>query len=298
MARGPRIDAPGVAHHVMIRGIERRKIFHDTEDYESFLSRLDVLVPELGFRCFAWALMPNHVHLALQTGPVPLARLMARVGTGYALGFNHRHQRVGHLFQNRYRSRPVNDDRDLLGLILYIHRNPLRAGLVDEPDELGRFPWCGHGALSGDRPPRSFEAPSVTLRLFSDDPLDARRHLSSRMQTSEDSDPLEELRLGDSSRREEPPAPSHNSIASMEELIETVCAAHDLPRSALGSGIRGPRVVAVRAEVACRATRELGVTSRVVARALGVSNATVSRALNGGTVPSRALAQSRSHEVT
>lgn len=281
----------------MIRGIERRTIFHDTEDYESFLSRLDVLVPELGFRCFAWALMPNHVHMALQTGPVPLPRLMARLGTAYALRFNRRHQRVGHLFQNRYRSRLVNDDRDLLGLILYIHRNPLRAGLVDEPDELGCFPWCGHGALSGDRPPRSFEEPSVTLRLFAEDPLDARRHLSSRMQTSEDSDPTEELRLEDSSRRENPRAPSRNSIASMEELIDAVCAAHGLPRSALGPGLRGPRVVEVRAEVACRATRELGVTSRVVARALGVSSATVSRALNGGTVPSRALAQGRSHEV-
>lgn len=296
MPRGPRIDAPGVAHHVMIRGIERRTIFRDTDDYESFLSRLDVLVPELGFRCFAWALMPNHVHLALQTGPVPLPRLMARLGTAYALRFNQRHRRVGHLFQNRYRSRLVNDDRDLLGLVLYIHRNPLRAGLVDEPGELGRFPWCGHGALSGDRPPRPFEEPGLTLRLFADDLLEARRHLSSRMQTAEDTDPTAELRVEDSSRREDPRERSRSSIASMEELIDAVCAAHGLPRSALGPGLRGPHAVAVRAEVACRATRELGVTSRVIARALGVSNATVSRALNGGTVPSRTLAQPRSHE--
>lgn len=283
MPRGPRIDAPGVAHHVMIRGIERRTIFYDTEDYESFLSRLDVLVPELGFRCFAWALMPNHVHLALQTGPVPLPRLMARLGTAYALRFNHRHQRVGHLFQNRYRSRLVNDDRDLLGLVLYIHRNPLRAGLVDGPDSLRHFPWCGHGALSGDRPPRSFEEPCVTLRLFADDPADARRQLSIWMQTPADSDPLDELRLEDSSPRRELPAPSRSSNASMEELIGAVCAAHGLPRSALGPGLRGPRVVAVRAEVARRATRELGVTGHAVARALGVSEATVSRALNGSS---------------
>ena len=149
MPRGPRVDAAGAVHHVMLRGIERRQIFLDARDHEDFLRRLDHLIPELGFRCFAWVLMPNHVHLALQTGPVPLPRLMARLGTGYAGYFNRRHDRVGHLFQNRYKSRLVADERDLLGVVLYVHRNPLRAGLVASMEALGRLDWCGHGALSG-----------------------------------------------------------------------------------------------------------------------------------------------------
>jgi REP element-mobilizing transposase RayT len=156
----------------MIRGIERRRIFQDSKDYEDFVSRLDRLVPELGFLCFAWVLMPNHAHLALQTGPVPLPRLMARLGTGYARTFNGRHRRVGHLLQNRYQSRLVEDDRDLLGLVRYIHCNPLRAGLVPSGETLSDFPWCGHGALTGERPARPFETPKAALCLLAEEPIE------------------------------------------------------------------------------------------------------------------------------
>jgi REP element-mobilizing transposase RayT len=157
MARRPRDDAPGAAHHVMLRGIERSPIFLDDADREDFLRRLARLITELGFLCFAWVLMPNHVHLVIRSGPVRISRLMARLGTGYARYFNERHERVGHLFQNRFRSRRAIDDADLMGLVLYVTRNPLEAGLVADPLELERFPWCALGALMGyllDQRPR------------------------------------------------------------------------------------------------------------------------------------------------
>ncbi|MBW1688614.1 MAG: transposase, partial [Deltaproteobacteria bacterium] len=125
MPRGPRIDAAGAAQHVIVRGIEGRRIFRDDADREDFVERLERLLPELGFLCYAWAFVPNHAHLVLQTGPVPLSRLMARLLTGYARRFNERHERSGHLFQNRFRSRVIEDDSDLLGVVLYVHRNPL-----------------------------------------------------------------------------------------------------------------------------------------------------------------------------
>lgn len=259
MPRGPRIDAPGAVHHVMIRGIERRRIFHDTEDYEDFLARLDRLVPELGFLIFTWVLMPNHAHFALQTGPVPLPRLMARLGTGYAVRFNNRHQRVGHLVQNRYRSRLVEDDRDLLGLIRYIHGNPLRAGLVPSAEALGGFPWCGYAALTGERPARPFEAPTATLRLLAEEPAEARRHLRHWMQQPADSTDL--------------------ATPALAELIQAVCTAHGLPPEALGGGQRGRPVLEARSELARRATQDLDFPIRAVARALGVSDSTMSRAL-------------------
>jgi REP element-mobilizing transposase RayT len=254
----------------MIRGIERRRIFHDTEDYEDFLTRLDRLVPELGFLFYTWVLMPNHVHFALQTGPVPLPRLMARLGTGYALMFNRRHQRVGHLVQNRYRSRLVENDRDLLGLIRYIHGNPLRAGLVPSAEALSGFPWCGYGALTGERPARPFEAPSATLRLLAEEPVEARRQLRDWMQQPVDSPRLESR-----------PRPDADYIANpaLTELIQAVCAAHGLPPEALGSGQRGRPVLEARSELALRATQDLGLPARSVARALGVSDSTMSRAL-------------------
>jgi REP element-mobilizing transposase RayT/uncharacterized protein YjiS (DUF1127 family) len=263
----------------MIRGIERRQIFHDTEDYEDFLSRLDRLIPELGFLCFAWVLMPNHAHLALQTGPVPLRRLMARLETGYAVTFNRRHRRVGHLLQNRYQSRLLKSDRDLLGLVRYIHCNPLRAGLVPSAETLGGFPWCGHGALTGVRPTRAFEAPKATLRLLAEEPTEARRQLCHWMRQSPDSTDFAPRPLEEAPAEQPWPDFASPETVALKELIQAVCTARGLPPEALGSRRRSRRVLEARSELARRAIRDLGLSSRAVARALGVSDSTVSRAL-------------------
>ncbi len=99
MPRQARIDAPGALHHVIIRGIERKAIFKDTKDYRNFLDRLGLVLTETETPCFAWALMSNHAHLLLRTGPVSLSLVMRRLLTGYAQQFNRRHQRHGHVFQ-------------------------------------------------------------------------------------------------------------------------------------------------------------------------------------------------------
>ena len=104
MPRQARIDAPGALHHVIIRGIERKRIFEDDKDREDFLERLCGLLQEKPTPCYAWALMTNHVHLLLRTGQVPIASIMRRLLTGYAVRFNRRHHRHGHLFQNPYKS--------------------------------------------------------------------------------------------------------------------------------------------------------------------------------------------------
>jgi REP element-mobilizing transposase RayT len=101
MPRKARIDAPGALHHIMSRGIERRKIFHDDTDRNSFIERFGRLVSETKTVCYAWALLPNHFHLLMKTGNVSIATVMRRLLTGYAVTFNRRHRRIGHLFQNR-----------------------------------------------------------------------------------------------------------------------------------------------------------------------------------------------------
>ncbi len=93
--------------------------------------------------------MPNHFHLLVRTGQEPLAGSMRRLMTGYAINFNLRHKRRGHLFQNRYKSIVCQEDLYLLELTCYIHLNPLRAGLVPDLEALGRYPWSGHSALIG-----------------------------------------------------------------------------------------------------------------------------------------------------
>jgi len=133
----------------MARGIERRKLFLDDKDRESFLDRLAVILEEIQTQCYAWALIPNHFHLLLRTGPTPLSKVMRRLMTGYAVTFNKRHKRSGHLFQNRYKSIICEEDPYLLELIRYVHLNPLRAELVQDLNELDNYPWAGHIAILG-----------------------------------------------------------------------------------------------------------------------------------------------------
>ncbi|MBW2247201.1 MAG: transposase [Deltaproteobacteria bacterium] len=147
MPRKARIDAPGALHHVIVRGIERGKIFRSDYDRKNFLNRLGKLIPETQTDCFAWALIPNHVHLLLRTGLVPISVLMSRLLTGYAVWFNKKYRRHGQLFQNRYKSILCQEDPYLKELVRYIHLNPLRAGLVEDMKKLDKHPWCGHSVL-------------------------------------------------------------------------------------------------------------------------------------------------------
>lgn len=161
MPRQARLDAPGALQHVMARGIEHRKIFWDDKDRSSFLERLAVILEETQTQCYAWALIPNHFHLLLRTGPTFLSTVMSRLITGYAVTFNIRHRRSGHLFQNRYKSVICEEDAYLLELIRYIHLNPLRANLVKDLKELDNYLWTGHSALVGKR--KNLLIPDVPL---------------------------------------------------------------------------------------------------------------------------------------
>jgi len=151
MPRQPRLDAPGFLQHVMARGIERRKLFRDDKDRKSFLDRLATILEETQTQCYAWSLIPNHFHLLLRTGPTPLSKVMRRLMTGYAVTFNKRHKRSGHLFQNRYKSVICEEDPYLLELIRYIHLNPLRAGIVKDLKVLDKYPWTGHSTILGKK---------------------------------------------------------------------------------------------------------------------------------------------------
>ena len=116
-------------------------------------------------QCYAWALIPNHFHLLLRTGLTPLSKVMRRLMTGYAVTFNKRHKRSGHLFQNRYKSVVCEEDQYLLELIRYIHLNPLRAGLVKDLKELDKYPWTGHSAILGKRKNSLVPCPSPKNRF-------------------------------------------------------------------------------------------------------------------------------------
>jgi len=174
MPRKARIDAPGALHHIIVRGIERRKIFYDDFDRDNFLERLGSVLTETSTPCFAWALIPNHLHMLLRTGDAPIATVMRRLLTGYAVSFNRRHRRHGQLFQNRYKSILCQEDLYLLELVRYIHLNPLRARNVKRLRELGRYPYCGHSVLMG-KIKREWQDTDYILRFYHSQYLTARR---------------------------------------------------------------------------------------------------------------------------
>ena len=147
MPRRSRIDVSGALHHIMVRGIEKGTIFRNDSDRNNFLERLEKVLQDTKTPCYAWALIPNHFHLLLRTGNVPISTIMSRLLTGYALWFNRTHQRYGHLFQNRFKSILCQEDAYLRELVRYIHLNPIRAKVVKDLDELSRYPYYGHGVL-------------------------------------------------------------------------------------------------------------------------------------------------------
>lgn len=174
MPRQARFDAPDTLHHVMVRGLERRPIFRDDADRADFVARLAALALPGAFQVYAWALLPNHAHLLVRTGTCPLARTMRSLLTGYAGAFNRRHRRVGHLFQNRYKSIVVEEKPYLLELVRYLHLNPLRAKVIADLRTLDRYPWAGHSALLGTVP-RPWQSTDAILGQFARTLRRARR---------------------------------------------------------------------------------------------------------------------------
>jgi putative transposase len=173
MPRSARLDAPGVLHHIMIRGIERRKIFRDNKDRDDFLERLSVILPETETSCYAWSFLNNHAHFLFKSGEAGISKVMRKLLTGYAVTFNHKYKRHGQLFQNRYKSIICQEDVYFKELLRYIHLNPLRAKLVATITELNGYPYCGHSALIGKRP-RKWQDTRYVLANFGETVKKAR----------------------------------------------------------------------------------------------------------------------------
>lgn len=134
-------------HHVMSRGVDRALIFLDDFDRREFRLRLTRCVDETDVEVLAWVLMPNHFHILTKTGEVPLSRFMSKLLTGYAGYFNRKHDRVGHLFQGRYKSVLVQYDSYYLKLVRYIHLNPLHSKVVRDKYSLDKYRWGSHHSI-------------------------------------------------------------------------------------------------------------------------------------------------------
>jgi putative transposase len=174
MPRQARLDSPGTLHHVIVRGIEQRQIVDDDNDRKNFVDRMGSLAVETGTAMYAWALLMTHAHILLRSGPLGLSKYMKRFLTSYAVFYNRRHRRHGHVFQNRYKSIVVEEDAYFKELVRYIHLNPLRAHMIGSFNALNRYPWCGHAVIVG-RLSNDWQDKTYVLRWFGGKEGDAQR---------------------------------------------------------------------------------------------------------------------------
>ena len=206
MPRPPRLDSTGTVTHVVARGNERRPLFRDDADRTKYLELLGEACGRYGARAFAWCLMPNHIHLALQTGSAPISRLVHDVHSRYAQYFNRRWERSGHLFQGRFQGIIVDREGYLLEVVRYIHRNPVKARLVARPEE---FPWSSHGAYLSTGP--SWLASGEVLGLLAGGRPKARRL-------------FQEFVTGASAGRYDPDGARFGAVVGGEDFVRTALA--------------------------------------------------------------------------
>jgi REP element-mobilizing transposase RayT len=128
----------------MLRGTNKQLIFEDTEDHSKFLSCLSEVKKLSGFKLFAYCLMGNHIHLLIKEGNEPLSQIFRRLGARYAFWFNWKYERSGHLFQDRFRSEPIESDEYFLMVLMYIYQNPVKAGICSRPE---KYQWCSRKLL-------------------------------------------------------------------------------------------------------------------------------------------------------
>lgn len=141
MPRRARKKGESGIYHAMLRGINKQTIFEDEEDYEKFEQVLKDCKKISGYSLFAYCLMGNHVHLLVKEGREDLDIIFKRIGSRYVYWYNNKYQRTGHLFQDRYKSEPVDTDAYFLAVLRYIHQNPVKAGLCDN---LSSYKWSSY----------------------------------------------------------------------------------------------------------------------------------------------------------
>lgn len=135
MPRQARRQSESGIYHVMLRGINKQQIFEDEEDFEKFISVVKDCKGISGFKLFAYCLMGNHIHLLIKPEKENLELIFKRIGSRYVYWYNWKYHRTGHLFQDRYKSEPIDDEGYFLTVLRYIHQNPIKADLCKKLDD-------------------------------------------------------------------------------------------------------------------------------------------------------------------
>ena len=318
MPRKARLDAPGTLHHAIVRGIEKRCIVNDDKDRENFVTRMGELCLETETAIYAWALMSNHAHMLLKSGREGISTYMRRLLSGYAITYNLRHRRCGHLFQNRYKSIVCEEDAYFKELVRYIHLNPLRANIVDSLSKLVRYRWCGHGVILG-RFQNSWQDQDYVLSWFGKEQSEAKRQYqqfvkkgvdlgsrpdliggglvrslggwaavkSTRRRDAKEkgderilgSGKFVEKLLNEAERKTKYQFTTLELLEKAKAVMDAYCQQHEIEMDLIRSGSRAGQVPKHRAKLATKLVTEVGLSMAETGRQLGLSTSGVAQIL-------------------
>ena len=319
MPRKARLDSPGTLHHVIVRGINKRRIVNDAADRKDFVRRMGELAEGTETSIYAWALMTNHAHILLRSAPIGLSGYMRRLLTGYAVSYNHRHRRWGHLFQNRYKSIICEEDAYFTELVRYIHLNPLRAKLVKNFEKLDRYRWCGHGVIMG-KIKNEWQDRDYVLKWFGKKEGEAKKNYRQyvkkgieegrrpelvggglirslggwsavkALRRSGDRELSDDRILGSGEFVERTIKEAHANVryqfsvneqaGKIDEYIARICKKEKVSIEEIKAGGRRREASRVRARIAIGLVKSHGVSLAEVARQLGVTTSAVSRIIS------------------
>jgi putative transposase len=318
MPRQARLDIAGALHHIMVRGINKSNIFEDDQDKTQFLERLGQIIIEGKCRVYAWVLMSNHAHILFKSGKDGISAVMRKLLTWYAVYFNRRHRRTGHLFENRYKSILCDEENYLLALVRYIHLNPIRAGIIKTIEDLDEYPWSGHGGVVC-KTTHSWMDTETVLSQFGNTKRKAiseyRRFVQEDIGIGQNAaltggglirsqggwsqvlamrrkglkEEADERILGsgdfvnavlkEAEEKELRQLKLRQSGLNIAEIIRQECKKREISPEELKRGSKRRRVSEARTAIARRSTEDIGLSGAEIARHLGVNTSSINRAI-------------------
>ena len=240
MVRKPRIHYPGAFYHVILHGNGGQEIFYSKADRSRFYLLLQEGIERYGHRFHAFCLMTNHLHLVVQVGDMPLAKILQNISFRYTRYINKKKKRNGHLFQGRYKAILIDADSYLLELVRYIHNNPLRTGLVNKPEQ---YQWSSHRAYL-DKETVTWLTTDFVLSQFAKNEKKARQQFQAFCLKGGNEERREEFHqgtfderiLGDDGFSENVLAMAKERFhapVSVEQLVKVVCKVYRMNEQAI-----------------------------------------------------------------
>ena len=253
MPRAAREKSSTGIYHVMLRGINHQIIFEDDEDYQKYLQTLKTYQEKSGYIIYAWCLMGNHLHLLVKEETEDLGIAFRRIGASYVYWYNWKYGRRGHLFQDRFKSEAVEDDRYFLAVLRYIHLNPVKAGIIED---ISMYKWSSYLEYMGKG---YLVETDFALKMFSDNRENAIINFREFHQmTNEDSKclDLEEKRV--------------TKDDEAVEIIKNICNVSHCTDVQMMENYRRDRCL--------KTLKEEGLSTRQLARLTGISRGVILKA--------------------